>query len=212
MLSTCTAMPQVMQRAAAHPLPRGGHQRSATGVSRPPLRPVAQDADETVPLVNGGLAAKALKGRQSIAQLQSRPHAKVCLDCLCEQCSLKHMSGRRPATVSPRVRHAIAHVKSQLQVMLRCTLHRRMWRSQRRPQLRCPSQLPRSSLPGTPPGQLKTLSRPCRSPGPSLEASWAMEVVSLPAFTQMLLLTSSLHAACACSRLSETIARLDLHR
>ena len=115
MLSTCCAMSQVMQRAEARRQPMGVHQRSA---SRPPLRPVAQDADETVPLVNGGLAAKALKGRQSIAQLHSRPHAKVCHSGLYRQSSLQGMSCSRPATVPLRVRHAIACVMSQLQVML----------------------------------------------------------------------------------------------
>ena len=44
---------------------------------RPPLQPVPQDGDETVPLINGGLAAKAMKGRQSIAQFHTRPHAKA---------------------------------------------------------------------------------------------------------------------------------------
>ena len=99
MLSTCSAMPQVMQRAEARPLPTGINQRSAAGASRPPLRPVAQDADETVPLVNGGLAAKALKGRQSIAQLQSRSHARVRHDCPCRQTASQCMSCGRPATV-----------------------------------------------------------------------------------------------------------------
>ena len=118
MLSACSAMPQVMQRAEARPLPMAMHQRSTPGVSRPPLRPVAQDADETVPLVNGGLAAKALKGRQSIAQLHSRPRAKVCHSGLYRQSSLQGMSCSRPATVPLRVRHAIACVMSQLQAML----------------------------------------------------------------------------------------------
>ena len=40
------------------------------GALRPPLglrQVTSKDADETVPLINGGLAAKALRGRQSIA-------------------------------------------------------------------------------------------------------------------------------------------------
>ena len=90
MLSICSASPPGRPWAEAGPLPTGVHQRSTTGVPRPPLRPVTQDGDETVPLVNGGLAAKAMKGRQSIAQMQSRPHAKVCHGRLCKKLALNH--------------------------------------------------------------------------------------------------------------------------
>ena len=125
MLSACSAMPQVMQRAEARPLPMAMHQRSTPGVSRPPLRPVAQDADETVPLVNGGLAAKALKGRQSIAQLQRAGRMPRYASIVsAEQCSLtahqRQEACHCPQSVtSLMVRHGTAHVKSlSSQVML----------------------------------------------------------------------------------------------
>ena len=46
---------------------------------RQPAQQAQQDGDETVPLINGGLAAKAMKGRQSIAQFHSRPNTTVSL-------------------------------------------------------------------------------------------------------------------------------------
>jgi hypothetical protein len=53
--------------------------QAAAGGARPPVAPrqrhVSKDADETVPLINGGLAAKALRGRQSIAPHKVRVRA-----------------------------------------------------------------------------------------------------------------------------------------
>lgn len=46
-----------------------------------PMPAAAHDGDETVPLINGGLAAKAMKGCQSIAQLQSQLRVKVGSAC-----------------------------------------------------------------------------------------------------------------------------------
>ena len=126
MLRSCSALPQVMQRVEARPLPMGVHQRSAAGqpgLPRPPLRPVTQDGDETVPLVNGGLAAKALKGRQSIAQPQGRPHARVCHGRLYRQICLTVHTLQEPchcpqSAIYLGVGHVIATVESQLQLML----------------------------------------------------------------------------------------------
>lgn len=66
---------------------------------RPPLpaaavqpRSSSDDADETVPLVNGGLAAKALRGRQSIAPQQVH-------QCTCT-CRLLDSTGRAVSGVS----------------------------------------------------------------------------------------------------------------
>ena len=58
-------------------MPMGVLAKQPSQGQRQPLRPVSHDGDETVPLVNGGLAAKAMKGRQSIAQFHGRPHAEV---------------------------------------------------------------------------------------------------------------------------------------
>ena len=43
---------------------RSGRRAAAGGATS---APISDSADETVPLINGGLAAKALRGRQSIA-------------------------------------------------------------------------------------------------------------------------------------------------
>ena len=76
-LSNHDALAQVMKRVERRPMPMGVHHRPPSHSQRRPLQPLSQDGDETVPLINGGLAAKAMKGRQSIAQFHSRAHAKV---------------------------------------------------------------------------------------------------------------------------------------
>ena len=58
-------------------MPMGLHPKHAPQGQRQPLKQVASDGDETVPLINGGLAAKAMKGRQSIAQFHTRPQPKA---------------------------------------------------------------------------------------------------------------------------------------
>lgn len=78
------SLAQVMKRVELRPMPMGLHPKHAPQGQRQPLKQVAIDGDETVPLINGGLAAKAMKGRQSIAQVQTRqvqtrPQPKVSL-------------------------------------------------------------------------------------------------------------------------------------
>ena len=58
-------------------MPMGLHAKPPPHGHRRPLQPLPQDGDETVPLINGGLAAKAMKGRQSIAQFNGCAQAKV---------------------------------------------------------------------------------------------------------------------------------------
>lgn len=58
----------------APPGPRGGRRAPVLAP-----RPSSNDADETVPLINGGLAAKALRGRQSIAPQRVSPCKHVCV-------------------------------------------------------------------------------------------------------------------------------------
>ena len=77
-LLTCHGVSaQVMERVERRPMSMGVHGKQMSQGQRQPLQPVSHDGDETVPLINGGLAAKAMKGRQSIAQFHSRPHAEV---------------------------------------------------------------------------------------------------------------------------------------
>lgn len=54
---------QAPPMAMGLPPPQRAYRRAASAAARPG----SNDADETVPLINGGLAAKALRGRQSIA-------------------------------------------------------------------------------------------------------------------------------------------------
>ncbi len=76
----CGVLAQVIKRVEARPMPMKGHpKRQEQQGHRHPVQQVQQDGDETVPLINGGLAAKAMKGRQSIAQFHSRPHTTVSL-------------------------------------------------------------------------------------------------------------------------------------
>lgn len=79
LMASHVALAQVMKRVERRPMPMGVHHKPPSHSQRQPLQPLPQDGDETVPLINGGLAAKAMKGRQSIAQFHSRPHAKVSL-------------------------------------------------------------------------------------------------------------------------------------
>ncbi len=71
------SLAQVMKRVEPRPMPMGLHTKHAPQGHRQPLKQLAADGDETVPLINGGLAAKAMKGRQSIAQSQTRPQPKA---------------------------------------------------------------------------------------------------------------------------------------
>ncbi|BDA45731.1 probable dual specificity protein kinase Ttk at C-terminar half [Coccomyxa sp. Obi] len=68
------ARPPALSEQQAPPMPMGPPhpQRGYRRVPPVAVRPCSNDADETVPLINGGLAAKALRGRQSIAP--SRGH------------------------------------------------------------------------------------------------------------------------------------------
>ena len=54
---------QVPPMVMGPPAPQRAYRRAGPMA----IRPGSNDADETVPLINGGLAAKALRGRQSIA-------------------------------------------------------------------------------------------------------------------------------------------------
>ena len=75
----CDVQMQVTKRVEGRPMPMEVHPKRQEQSHRRPGQQVQQDGDETVPLINGGLAAKAMKGRQSIAPFHSRPHTTVSL-------------------------------------------------------------------------------------------------------------------------------------
>ena len=77
MIHAYASLAQVMKSVERRPMPMGLHPKDALQGQRQPLKQVTIDGDETVPLINGGLAAKAMKGRQSIAQVQTRPQPKA---------------------------------------------------------------------------------------------------------------------------------------
>ena len=62
LMASHVALAQVMKRVERRPMPMGVHHKPPPHSQRQPLQPLPQDGDETVPLINGGLAAKAMEG------------------------------------------------------------------------------------------------------------------------------------------------------